>query len=241
MKSLISAEMRTRAVSWLAQQWREWRWYVGFFCLVWVPLRSAVIDYNPVPTGSMNPTIAEGDVVWVNKLAYSLRVPLTTLHVARWDEPRRGDIVVVLSPADGTRLVKRVVAVPGDTLELSDQQLRLNDQPLSYAPARRDYRALVAPELRSRAFFAEENLTGVVHPVMALGGVASPYRSVPPTVVPAGSYFLMGDSRDNSLDSRAFGFARRDEILGRAGGVLVSFDLNAHYRPRFNRFLSRLQ
>jgi signal peptidase I len=63
-----------QARAWLGRQWREWRWYAFFFCFVWVPLRSAVIDYNPVPSGSMNPTILEGDVVWVNKLAYGLRV-----------------------------------------------------------------------------------------------------------------------------------------------------------------------
>src|SRR6478736_10416835 len=103
----ITSETRQRVGSWLKHQWQEWRGYLIFFCLVWVPLRSSVIDYSPVPTGSMNPTILEGDVVWVNKLAYGLRVPLTQIHLAEWGGPQRGDIVVVLSPADGTRLVKR--------------------------------------------------------------------------------------------------------------------------------------
>src|SRR5687768_9879585 len=93
----LSSDPRDRVMLVLARLWREWRGYILFFCLVWVPLRSAVIDYNPVPTGSMNPTILEGDVVWVNKLAYGLRVPLTQFHLVQWANPQRGDIVVVLS------------------------------------------------------------------------------------------------------------------------------------------------
>lgn len=225
---------------WLGRQWREWRGYVFFFCFIWIPLRSAVIDYNPVPTGSMNPTILEGDVVWVNKLAYGLRVPLTTVHVAQWADPQRGDIVVVLSPADGTRLVKRVVGIPGDVLAMQDNRLSLNGLPVTYSRSATDYRAAVAGSLRPYAYFAEEDLAGVSHAVMGLSDRGSPYRTFAPVVVPKGSYFLMGDSRDNSLDSREYGFASRDAILGRAGGILVSLDLNDTYLPRLGRFFSRL-
>src|SRR5258705_12805709 len=77
-------------------------------------LRSALADWNDVPTGSMKPTIQEGDRVVVNKLAYDLKVPFTTIEIWKWSDPRRGDIVVLFSPLDGTRLVKRVIAVPGD-------------------------------------------------------------------------------------------------------------------------------
>jgi signal peptidase I len=125
--------------AWCKRKWQEWRYYILFFFFVWVPLRSAVIDYNPVPTGSMNPTILEGDVVWVNKLAYGLRLPLTQIHLAQWADPKRGDIVVVLSPEDGTRLVKRVVGVPGDTLAMQDRTLMLNGQPVGYHQAGADY------------------------------------------------------------------------------------------------------
>jgi signal peptidase I len=223
------------------QLWREWRGYVLFFCLVWVPLRSAVVDYNPVPTGSMAPTILEGDVVWVNKLAYGLRVPLTTWHVAQWAHPARGDIVVVLSPLDGTRLVKRVVGVPGDTLEMIENRLWLNGRALEYAAPANDYRPTIASELRGAAVFAEEDLSGVNHAVMALAGVRGAPRSFAPITVPPGGYFLMGDSRDNSFDSRAYGWAQRDAILGKAGGVLVSWDINDTYRPRIDRFFESLR
>src|SRR5580692_12543008 len=86
--------------------------------LVLFVLRSAVADWNDVPTGSMKPTIMEGDRVFVNKLAYDLKVPFTTWHLAEWGNPKRGDIVVFFSPKDGMRLVKRVIGLPGDTVDL---------------------------------------------------------------------------------------------------------------------------
>ena len=88
--------------------------------LVVSSLRSALADWNDVPTGSMKPTIEEGDRVVVNKLAYDLKVPFTTFEVWKWGDPRRGDIVVLFSPKDGMRLVKRVVGVPGDRIEMRD-------------------------------------------------------------------------------------------------------------------------
>lgn len=241
MKSLRSKEVWPSIGLWLRRQWREYRYYALFFCLVWVPLRSSVIDYNPVPTGSMNPTILEGDVIWVNKLAYGLRVPLTQIHLAQWADPKRGDIVVVLSPEDGTRLVKRVVGVPGDTLAMKDNALVLNGRSVDYRPAGSDYGATVASRFRRSAFFAEENLDGVVHPVMGLSVLRGASRSFAPVVVPPGRYFLMGDSRDNSHDSRAYGFASREAILGRANGVLVSVDINDRYLPRAERFFTPLR
>jgi signal peptidase I len=241
MKIRLLEMDRAQAKAWLGKQWREWRWYAFFFCFVWVPLRSAVIDYSPVPTGSMNPTILEGDVVWVNKLAYGLRVPLTQLYVTRWAEPKPGDIVVVLSPRDGTRLVKRVVAGPGDTVALQDNRLVLNGHAVDYEPASADYGEMIAHQFRPHAFFAEENLAGVEHAVMGLRGAGATSRNFPTVTVPPGGYFLMGDSRDNSRDSREFGFATRDAILGKAEGVLVSLDINDTWLPRTDRLFGKLR
>lgn len=232
---------RERTKVWLGKQWREWRWYAFFVCFVWVPLRSAVIDYSPVPTGSMNPTILEGDVVWVNKLAYGLRVPLTQHYLTRWAEPQRGDIVVVLSSLDGTRLVKRVIGVPGDTVALRDNRLVLNERAVDYEPAVVPYGDTIARRLQPRAFFAEENLAGVEHPVMGLRGAGAATRNFPTVTVPPNGYFLMGDSRDNSRDSREFGFAARNAILGKAEGILVSLDINDTYLPRTDRFFDALR
>lgn len=230
-----------RMADFLSKTWREWRAYILFFVLVWIPVRSAVVDYSPVPTGSMNPTILEGDVVWIDKLAYSLRVPLTTLHVKQWAEPARGDIVVVLSPEDGTRLVKRIVGIPGDTLAMQGNRLILNGEFATYSEPARDYEPEVAEILRPHASFAEEDLGGVKHPVMGISAGTGSRRNFAPVTVPANRYFLMGDSRDNSHDSRVYGFAERDAILGQAKGVLVSLDINDTYLPRLNRFFTRLR
>src|SRR6478672_11899482 len=94
--------------------------------LVVSSLRSALADWNDVPTGSMKPTIQEGDRVVVNKLAYDLKVPFTTFEVFKWADPQRGDIVVLFSPVDGTRLVKRVIGVQGDRIEMRENQLFVN-------------------------------------------------------------------------------------------------------------------
>ena len=91
--------------------------------IILTAVRSAIADWNDVPTGSMNPTIVQGDRVFVNKLAYDLKVPFTTWHLAQWSNPKRGDIVVFFSPVDGTRLVKRVIGLPGDKIELADEHL----------------------------------------------------------------------------------------------------------------------
>src|SRR5678815_2482625 len=94
--------------------------------LVVFAARSSLADWNDVPTGSMRPTILEGDRIFVNKLAYDLKVPFTTLHLAEWGNPQRGDIVVFFSPHDEKRLVKRVIGLPGDTVELRDNTLVIN-------------------------------------------------------------------------------------------------------------------
>src|SRR5205814_7105646 len=88
--------------------WKEEIQPLVILALVPFSIRSSLADWNDVPTGSMKPTILEGDRVYVNKLAYDLKVPFTTWHLAQWDNPKRGEIVVFYSPHDGKRLVKRV-------------------------------------------------------------------------------------------------------------------------------------
>jgi signal peptidase I len=198
-----------------------------------------VADWNDVPTGSMKPTILEGERIFVNKLAYDLKVPFTRWRIAVWDNPRRGDIVVLFSPADGRRLVKRVVGLPGDRIAMRNNRLVINGTPVRYEP--------VAPELAERLLAGadrestveRERLDAAPHQVMFDSGYA-PARSFRPLVVPDGKYFVLGDNRDNSFDSRWFGFVLRKQIVGRATAVVVSVDLDRHWRPRWNRFLHGL-
>jgi signal peptidase I len=114
--SLSKAGIRKK----LWEFWWEWAKPLLIVVAIMAPLRSVVADWNDVPSGSMRPTILVGDRIWVNKLAYDLKVPFSTVHVMTWSDPQRGDIIVFRSPADGKRLVKRVVAVPGDLVELRD-------------------------------------------------------------------------------------------------------------------------
>src|SRR5579862_787348 len=112
--------------------WREDLRPLLIAALVLFSIRSSFADWNVVPTGSMKPTILEGDRVFVNKLAYDLKVPFTTLHIAEWSAPQRGDIVVFYSPKDGTRLVKRVIGLPGDTVEMRADELIINGEKVAY-------------------------------------------------------------------------------------------------------------
>src|SRR3989442_2083421 len=125
-----AAILTARARHWWVKEIRP----LLVLALVLFAIRSSLADWNDVPTGSMKPTILEGDRVYVNKLAYDLKVPFTTWHIAQWSNPQRGDIVVFYSPYDGKRLVKRVVGLPRDTIELRNDALILNGQPVEYKP-----------------------------------------------------------------------------------------------------------
>ena len=223
----------------LREFYQGWLKPFALFFVIMAPLRSAVVDWNWVPTGSMKPTILEGDLVLVNKLAYDLKVPFTTRRLLQWGDPRRGDIVVFYSPKDGMRLVKRVVGLPGDTVSLSNNVVSINGAPLGYTPVdpgafRRDVFEDKNPVL------AVEHMGSCDHYVMALPGRMA-LRDFGATVIPAGQYFMMGDSRDNSTDSRFIGAVPRDRIVGSAAGVIVSFDTYHHLLPRLGRFARPLR
>jgi signal peptidase I len=207
--------------------------------LVLFAFRSAIADWNDVPTGSMKPTIMEGDRVFVNKLAYDLKVPFTTWHIAQWDNPKRGDVVVFYSPADEVRLVKRVVGLPGDRIELKNNELFVNGAAIQYeALPQKIINELSATE-QPQHQYATEELALHTHPVMATPALPAP-RSFGPITVPAGNYFMMGDNRDNSYDSRFYGCVERRRIVGRATSVVISLDHDHHYSPRWHRFFTAL-
>lgn len=196
--------------------------------------RTAVADWNPVPTGSMRPTILEGDVVLVNRLAYDLKVPLTDVSLVRLGEPQRGDIVTFTSPIDGTRLIKRLVALPGDVVEMKDEVLSINHQAARYEGVRTVPETL-APGFEVTAMRAQEHFAGTpMRSVQFLPSVSA-QRSFAPVTVPPGHYFMLGDNRDNSADSRFIGFVPRARLIGRAGNVLISADVTTNWWPRFSR------
>jgi signal peptidase I len=223
----------------LRQYWRKEILPLVITALVLFSVRSSLADWNDVPSGSMNPTIIEGDRIYVNKLAYDLKVPFTTWHLAQWSNPKRGDIVVFYSPHDGTRLVKRVIGLPGDTIELRNDELIINGKPVNYGPINAAISTQLPLKEQEQSLFATEQLPGHTHAVMAIPEVPAK-RTFGPIQVPEGSYFMMGDNRDNSFDSRYFGPVARNRILGKATDVVFSVNKNDYWLPRSQRFFRPL-
>jgi len=222
------------------KMWREWR--LAFFLIVFVvvPVKSSVADFNWVPSGSMKPTILEGDFVFVNKAAYDLRVPLTLRRVATWADPQRGDIVICFSPDEGTRLIKRVVGLPGDMLAMRNNRLFINGRFAQQSAMEPEEAAELAALFQGERVFAREQLGPVNHAIMGNPAVQA-RRSFGPVQVPEHQYFVMGDNRDNSRDSRIFGFVDRRAIVGKAVGVAGSFKIHDKFQPRMDRFFQELQ
>jgi len=158
--------------------------------------RSSLADHYYVPTGSMEYSLLPGDRVVVDKTAYGLRIPLTKIDIAGDSTPTRGDIVVFDSPRDGTRLIKRIVAVGGDTVSLTAGRLTVNGQRLADGRAER----------------FDERLA-----VLNLDDGGGP--NIGQRVIPAGMVLALGDHRGNSLDSRYYGLIDEKELLGRAIGI----------------------
>ncbi|MEW6337385.1 MAG: signal peptidase I [Acidobacteriota bacterium] len=227
-----------RVAKWAGWLWREWIRTLLLVLLVVTSFRSAIADWNDVPTGSMKPTILEGDRIFVNKLAYDLKVPYTRWRLARWADPERGDVVVLFSPADGTRLVKRVVGLPGDTVELRNERLLINGEAAAYEPIDSALEAELGHHARGR-ILASERVGDREHPIMINPGIAA-MRTFGPVTIPDGHYFMLGDNRDESGDSRYFGFVPRGAVAGRATAIAASVDPGRYYLPRFGRFFRSL-
>lgn len=191
--------------------------FLGVLVLAVLSARSSFADHYYVPSGSMLPTVEVGDHLIVNKLAYGFRVPFTDYYLVDFDGPHRGDVVVLESPADGTTLLKRVAAVPGDEVQVRRGQLILNGKTV---PVEGDPGALI------------EDLGDHRHSVRLTQGGGPDFG---PIRLPEGKYLVLGDNRGESLDGRAFGLVDHDRILGRAiaiywrhGLVWDSFDRPQH-------------
>ncbi len=231
---------KQKAIKYITRFWREWRLTIFFVIFIIVPVKSSLADWNWVPSSSMNPTILEGDLIYIDKLAYDLRFPLTLHRITKWSDPKRGDIVICFSPDDGTRLVKRIIAQPDDTVEMKNNILYINDDKLSYNGIDSSYIKYLPRKLKEHSIFAMENLNGSDHMVMSMPSVKA-MRNFGPVTVPQGNYFVMGDNRDCSRDSRFFGFVERTQIVGKAKGVIGSLDITDKYQPRLKRFFTSLK
>lgn len=217
--------------------WQEWSGFI-FFIIAMFAFRIAIADWNHVPSGSMRPTLIEGDRIWLNKLAYDIKVPYTKIVLKKMGDPQRGDIIVFKSPKNGTRLVKRIVGIPGDEISYDRHQMKLNGQAVQYEPLSFDDVDKSVQIERAKQFkLYTEKLPGREHPVLH-----SPNPRTPPEswVVPEGQYIAFGDNRDRSDDSRFWGTVPRELIIGRTSSVVISFNRDNYYLPRASRFFKSL-
>ncbi|MGD9888827.1 MAG: signal peptidase I [Halothiobacillaceae bacterium] len=197
--------------------------------LVVVLLRSFVAEPFRIPSGSMMPTLEVGDFILVNKFAYGLRLPVLRTKIIPIGEPKRGDVAVFKYPKQPEiDYIKRVIGLPGDRIRYENKQLTINGQvmPLTklgiYAGDGANGRMVGASEY-------EEDLAGVVHDILQRPGAVGPEGEF---IVPEGQYFMMGDNRDNSNDSRYWGFVPEDNLVGRAMLVWMHFDTEgSHFKP----------
>ncbi len=215
-------------MKYLNKIWKNNRSLIVFICLMSV-FRSAVADWYEVPTGSMQPTIIEGDRILTDKMAYDLRVPFTKISLLTLGQPSRGDIIVFDSVAANNRLIKRVIGVPGDSINFKDNKLTINGEKLGY---------VILAEL-GLSETKQENLLGIKHKIR-VSKYTSKMQSFDTIVIPEGFYLAMGDNRDHSADSRVIGLVPRAELLGKAKRVIASLDYDNYYLPRKNRFLKEL-
>ena len=212
----------------LLKLWKENKSFLLFILLMFV-FRSVFADWNSVPSGSMKPTILEGDRILVDKMAYDIRLPFTHISLYKVSDPARGDIIIFDSMAAGEKLVKRVIGIPGDVIELENNVLFVNGKRLSYL------------DISSTPLTVDksENLLGIKH-LIRVKKSGSYMCSFHPVRVPRGYYLAMGDNRDNSADSRVIGFIPRTEIVGRTRSVVLSLNYDNFYMPRSGRFFHSL-
>jgi signal peptidase I len=203
------------------------------FLMLFGIFRSAVADWNPIPSSSMRPNLLEGDVVLVNRLAFNLKVPLTDVVLAQLGQPARGDVVTFRSPSDGILLIKRVMALPGDVVEMRNERLIVNGRAASYALL--DQVVEPVDGGHANALRLDETLGGKRHRIQVMPARAAA-RSFGPVTIPKDQYLMLGDNRDNSADSRYIGLVPRKLLVGRAERVLVSADYQGNWMPRPERF-----
>ncbi|WP_370529103.1 signal peptidase I [Undibacterium sp. KW1] len=215
----------------------------GFIVLMlgMVFVRSALADYYIVPTSSMYPTLLEGDRVICDRLAYDVKLPFTDVILAHVADPERGDVVTFTSPADGVRLIKRLVAVPGDVVEMREEKLFINGVAASYEALepRSDDHLTPKREYKGQQLVYKERLGSLQHDMIVMPEREA-LRSFGPVKVPEGEYMMLGDNRDNSQDSRYIGLVKRELITGQVKRLMYSLNGDQYYSPRFDRFGAKI-
>ena len=201
--------------------------------LIVLLLRSFVAEPFRIPSGSLEPTLLIGDFILVNKFKYGLRLPVIGTEILKGQSIHRGDIVVFRYPYDkNINFVKRVIGLPGDHINYINKILYINGQKMDQKNLPHSSVFLDDPRK-----LKEENLMGVEHEIFLRPDVSE--DDIYEVIIPEGQYFMMGDNRDESNDSRSWGYVPEENILGKAMWVWLSLDID-HYKARWNRIGTKI-
>lgn len=209
------------------------RSFFPIFLIVLI-LRAFIVEPFRIPSASMMPTLLIGDFILVNKYDYGIRLPITDTKIISYKEPHRGDVIVFRYPEDPSiPYIKRVIGVPGDHIEYRDKTVYINGKPMKQESLGTYYTQ--GTGLNS---WKKENLGSVQHEILV-----NPYRNLhndEVVTVPKGNYFVMGDNRDNSRDSRYWGFVPEKNLVGRAFFIWMNWRFDSlwnisSWSVKFNR------
>jgi signal peptidase I len=238
--------------SWLTEQAKAF----SPVLIIVLVVRSFWFEPFVIPSGSMLPTLLIGDFIVVNKFAYGLRLPVVNQKVISVGDPKRGDVVIFrrpkrvgqfdrpLSPKEresedaviGATFIKRCIGLPGDTVSYNNHEFRINGELISDTMIG-NYAGEASSSMESVTLLRSENLQGVVHQ-----SLQAEYSSLNGEwVVPAGHYFMMGDNRDGSSDSRDWGFVPQENLMGRASFVWFHFDWKRKGVVAWNRIGTKIK
>lgn len=193
--------------------------------LIVLVLRSFLIEPFQIPTGSMIPTLKVGDFILVNKYAYGVRLPVIGTKIFDVADPDRGEVMVFIPPHENTYYIKRVIGLPGDTVRYENKELFINGEMMS---SQFEEDILVDTDIGALSgTLSTETIDGIEHATQHINGVGM-QKTRTTWVIPNGHYFMMGDNRDNSLDSREWGSVPEKDIVGKAIAVWM------HKDPGFN-------
>lgn len=195
----------------ISRIWKEYK-FIFITLFVLFLFRALFLNWYIVPSGSMYPNLKVGQYIFTNRIAYGLNIPFTHTKIATWDKPQRGDVVIAYDPGNGERIVKRVMAIEGDTLELKDGQLIRNGEAATYKEINDVQKQPDVASIGYRESWADGSYENILKTTQDLG-----FKKIRDGkyVIPEGKLMLMGDNRDNSKDSRYFGFVNISEIEGR--------------------------
>lgn len=194
--------------------------------LVVLILRCFILEPFRIPSGSMRPTLLEGDFILVNKFAYGLHLPFVDDFEIGTGQPKRGEVVIFkhMKHGESIDMIKRVVGLPGDHVEYKNNVVYINGEPVKKDLLQETNDQEPSQPMPWRVRLEEEVLGNIKHEIYLHTQEAPHQYKYADVVVPEGQYFVMGDNRDNSDDSRFWGFVNKKDIMGRALGIWFSWD-----------------